>query len=246
MVKESPWFSYNIRLQNTERLSAIAGVHRTVPVTAVILVLLEQTSNIGVEISMKLRFTIAIAIVLSCTLLLPFTALAQSDSQQDDVAEAARKAREKKTAHAKKVVTDDDDSGIKSKTSFPELKTDGATNNDEIVARVKEFKSTHTPQETEAAVRAWFEQHTEKITQLLQDVRNIAERAVRREDTSDDGQASSAQMHAAEQDSARVRDEVANARRIQSELKSVLSSLKQLSLEYDLKVPDLKIDGVTF
>jgi len=196
------------------------------------------------ETLMKLHFPIAIAFLLFCIPQLPLTAFAQSDMQQDDVAEAARKAREKKVVHAKKVVTDDDDGGIKSKTAFPELKTDGATNSDEIVAKVKEFKSTHTPEETEDRVRAWFEEHTEKITQLLQDVRNIAERAVRREGSSEDGEVSSAQMHAVEQDSARIREEMANARRIQSELKTVLASLKQLSLEYDLKLPDLKLDGV--
>jgi hypothetical protein len=193
---------------------------------------------------MKLRF--AIILLVSCIFLLPFAAFAQSDAQQDDVAEAARKAREKKATHARKVVTDDDDNIIKTKVAFPELKTEGATNNDEIVAKVKEFKATHTPQETEAAVRAWFEQHSGKITQLVQDVTDIAERLAHKTDDARDGEVSSAQMHAVGQDATRIREELASARRIRSDLKTILSSLKQLSLEYDLKIPEIKIEGKDF
>jgi hypothetical protein len=196
------------------------------------------------EMFMKLRF--AIVLLLSWTFLLPFAAFAQSDAQQDDVAEAARKAREKKSPHAKKIVTDDDDTGVRTKVAFPELKTEGAANSDEIVAKVQEFKATHTPQETEAAVRAWFEQHSGKITQLLQDITNIAERLAHKTDDGDDGEVSSAQMHAVGQDATRIRDELASARRIRSDLKTFLTSLKQLSLEYDLKIPEIKIDGKDF
>lgn len=199
-----------------------------------------------VEKSMKLRVSIASIFLSCCILLPPMTVFAQSDTQQEDLAEAARKAREKKGARAKKVITDDEDGGIKKKTVFPELKTEGNNNRDEVVAKIKEFKSTHTPAETETAVREWFDQHTGKITQLIQDITNIAERIARRTDTSEDGEVSSAQAHAWEQDSARIRDELANARRIRSELRTILSSLKQLSLEYDLKIPEIKIDGKDF
>lgn len=193
---------------------------------------------------MKLR--LAILFVLFSILLLPSASFAQDDTQQDDVAAAARKAREKKATHAKKVVTDDDDSGIKTKVAFPELKTEGPANSDEIVAKVKEFKAAHTPQETEAAVRGWFDQHAGKITQLVQDVTDIAERLARKTDDSEDGDVSSAQMHAVGQDAARIREELASARRIRSDLKTILTSLKQLSLEYDLKIPEIKIDGKDF
>jgi hypothetical protein len=200
--------------------------------------------TIYMVIFMKLRF--AIIFLLSSIFLLPLAAFAQTDAQQDDVAEAARKAREKKTARAKKIVTDDDDNGIKTKVAFPELKTEGAANSDEIVAKVKEFKAAHTPQETEAAVRAWFEQHSGKITQLLQDVTDIAERLAHKTDDDGDGEVSSAQMHAVGQDATRIREELASARRIRSDLKTILTSLKQLSLEYDLKIPEIKIDGKDF
>src|ERR1700719_1825379 len=61
------------------------------------------------------------------------------------LAAAARSAKEK-SAHAKKVFTDEDMEA--SAGPLPRLKMDGAENADEIVRAIAAFKATHTPPQT--------------------------------------------------------------------------------------------------
>ena len=104
---------------------------------------------------------------------------AQSDScsaQQDppaaadpapSLAAAARDSKAQKSVHAKKVFTDEDMEATAG--PIPRLKMDGAENADEVVAAISRYKTDHTPEETEKAVRIWYERYDEMLAAAIQD-----------------------------------------------------------------------------
>ena len=88
-----------------------------------------------------------------------------SSDTSNSLAAAARKAKAANPAHAKKVFTDDDmevQAG-----PFPRLKMDGAGNDDEILAAISKYKLTHTPQQTEEAVRSWFDRYDQELAAAM-------------------------------------------------------------------------------
>lgn len=74
---------------------------------------------------------------------------------QPSLADFARKNREQKRVKAKTVFTND--SINTARGPIPELRTDATDNSSDIVAAISRFKDAHTPQETEAAVKEWFD-----------------------------------------------------------------------------------------
>jgi hypothetical protein len=79
---------------------------------------------------------------------------------------AARKAKTQNTTHAKKVFTDEDmelQAG-----PLPRLKMDGAENADDVTAAIAKYKVTHTPQETEDVVRAWYDRYDSELAAAIQ------------------------------------------------------------------------------
>ena len=87
------------------------------------------------------------------------------------LAAAARNGKDK-TAHAKKVFTDDDmevNAG-----PLPRLKMDGPENGDEIVTAIKKYKETHTPEQTEQAIRTWYDRYDEMLVATIQENRDMA------------------------------------------------------------------------
>lgn len=50
---------------------------------------------------------------------------------------------------------------------FPRLKMDGAGNDDEILAAISKYKLTHTPQQTEDAVRSWFDRYDQELAAAM-------------------------------------------------------------------------------
>lgn len=87
------------------------------------------------------------------------------------LAAAARNGKEK-TAHAKKVFTDDDlevNAG-----PLPRLKMDGPENGDEIVTAITKYKATHTPEQTEQAIRTWYDRYDEMLVATIQENRDMA------------------------------------------------------------------------
>ncbi len=83
------------------------------------------------------------------------------------IAAAARDAKAQKTAHAKKVITDEDMEATAG--PLPRLKMDGAENADEIVKAIAIYKTTHTPAETEQAVHIWYDRYDEMLASAIQD-----------------------------------------------------------------------------
>jgi len=83
------------------------------------------------------------------------------------LADIARNSKAQKAVHAKKVLTDEDMEATAG--PLPRLKMDGAENADDIVAAISAYKSKHTPEETERAVRIWYERYDEMLAAAIQD-----------------------------------------------------------------------------
>jgi hypothetical protein len=67
---------------------------------------------------------------------------------------------------AKKVITEDDMDAAAN--ILPRLRMDGAENADEIIAAIGEYKASHSPEQTEEVVRAWYERYDEDLAAAIQ------------------------------------------------------------------------------
>jgi hypothetical protein len=90
--------------------------------------------------------------------------------QSSSVAAAARTSK-KPAAHAKRVI-DDDDLELH-KSPIPRLSLEGTDNVAEIVAAVKKYKESHTPQQTEEAFRDWFSETNDVLTAAIRESSNL-------------------------------------------------------------------------
>jgi len=89
-----------------------------------------------------------------------------SSDTGSSLAAAARKAKAQNPTHAKKVFTDEDmelQAG-----PLPRLKMDGAENADDVTAAIAKYKLSHTPQETEDVVRAWYDRYDSELAAAIQ------------------------------------------------------------------------------
>jgi hypothetical protein len=93
-----------------------------------------------------------------------------SGDQNTSVAAAARTSK-KPVAHAKRVI-DDDDLELH-KSPIPRLSLEGSDNTLEIVAAVKKYKESHTPQQTEEAFRDWFSETNDMLTAAIRESSNL-------------------------------------------------------------------------
>jgi hypothetical protein len=59
---------------------------------------------------------------------------------------------------------------------IPEIRTDGSDNSDEIVKAIDTFRISHTPEQTEQALRTWFERHDSAMVRLFELNRGIDDR----------------------------------------------------------------------
>src|SRR5579862_748565 len=82
-------------------------------------------------------------------------------------AQAARDKKSQKTAHSKKVITDEDMDA--SAGPLPRLKMDGAENGDEVVAAITSFRMTHTAEQTENAVRTWYDRYDQMLAAAIKE-----------------------------------------------------------------------------
>jgi len=98
-------------------------------------------------------------------------AFAQSAPAADQSASVAAAARKKPAAHAKRVI-DDDDLELH-KSPIPRLSLEGTENTAEIVAAVKKYKESHTPPQTEAAFRDWFDETNDMLTAAIRESSNL-------------------------------------------------------------------------
>jgi hypothetical protein len=168
-----------------------------------------------------------------------------SSDTSNSLAAAARKAKATVPAHAKKVFTDDD---MEAQAGpFPRMKMDGADNDDEILAAISKYKLTHTPQQTEEAVRSWFDRYDQELAAAMKstsdtvslrnaNLTNGYQLCQQVQDYEDYAHCQSRQM--AEQRGAQHdRNEITNnnnvVMRIQHSFTKIRMSLNQSGLRYD-------------
>lgn len=92
---------------------------------------------------------------------------ASADPAPPSLAAAARDAKAQKSVHAKKVFTDEDVE--ETSGPLPRLKMEGPDNTDEIIKAIAKYKTTHTPEQTEQAVRAWYDRYDQMLAAAIQD-----------------------------------------------------------------------------
>lgn len=83
------------------------------------------------------------------------------------LADTVRGSKAQKSAHAKRVITDEDMDATAG--PLPRLKMDGAENADEVVKAIALYKTTHTPEQTEQAVHIWYDRYDEMLAAAIQD-----------------------------------------------------------------------------
>jgi hypothetical protein len=82
----------------------------------------------------------------------------------------ARNSKKDTTTKAKKVITEDNMNAM----PLPQLRMDGPENGDEVIAAIGEYKASHTPEETEAAVRAWYERYDEELAAAIRQNQTVS------------------------------------------------------------------------
>jgi hypothetical protein len=60
---------------------------------------------------------------------------------------------------------------------LPRLKMDGAENADDVVAAITTYKTSHTPEQTEQAVRTWYDRYDQILAAAIQS--NLYTKAIR-------------------------------------------------------------------
>jgi hypothetical protein len=78
----------------------------------------------------------------------------------------ARNSKKTASAHTKKVITEDDMDALAN--VLPRVRMEGAENADEIIAAIGQYKGSHTPDETEAVVQAWYERYDQDLAAAIQ------------------------------------------------------------------------------
>lgn len=92
--------------------------------------------------------------------------------KEEPLGTVARNSKKQTTSRAKKVITEDDMDAIAN--ALPRIRTEGAENSDEIIAAIGEYKASHTPEETEAAVQAWFERYDQDLAAAIQQNQTVS------------------------------------------------------------------------
>lgn len=96
---------------------------------------------------------------------------ASSADTQGSIAAAAKSSKASKANHAKKVFTDED---MEATTGpLPPLRMEGAENADQIVAAIAKYKTTHTPEQTEQAIRIWYDRYDEMLQAAIQEDQDL-------------------------------------------------------------------------
>jgi hypothetical protein len=95
------------------------------------------------------------------------TPIQDSTDSDNSLASAAKNTKAQKAAHAKKVFTDEDMEATAG--PLPRLKMEGAENADEVVAAISKYKLTHTPEETEQAIRIWYDRYDQMLAAAIQE-----------------------------------------------------------------------------
>jgi hypothetical protein len=95
-----------------------------------------------------------------------------STGTEQPLGTVVRNSKKPTSAKAKKVITEDDMNAIAN--ALPRIRTEGAENTDEIIAAIGQYKASHTPEETEAAVQAWFERYDQDLAAAIQQNQTVS------------------------------------------------------------------------
>jgi hypothetical protein len=95
---------------------------------------------------------------------------APAADQNASVAGAARTSK-RPTVHAKHVI-DDDDLELH-RGPIPRLNLEGIDNVGEIVAAIKKYRESHTPQQTEQVVHDWYGEGNDVLTAAIHESSNL-------------------------------------------------------------------------
>jgi hypothetical protein len=95
-----------------------------------------------------------------------------STGTEQPLGTVVRNSKKPTSAKAKKVITEDDMNAIAN--ALPRIRTEGAENADEIIAAIGQYKASHTPEETEAAVQAWFERYDQDLAAAIQQNQTVS------------------------------------------------------------------------
>ncbi len=130
------------------------------------------------ENSLHQRRLLGISLLVGCSALAlaqsqaaPAPPPAQGSATASPLAAAASNAKAQKTGRAKKIFTDDDMEA--NAGPLPRMKMDGPENGDEIVAAITKYKETHTPEQTEQAIRTWYDRYDEMLVATIQENRDM-------------------------------------------------------------------------
>jgi hypothetical protein len=173
---------------------------------------------------------------------LPPSSIQSAPGSDDSLAAVARRAKSNKSAVAKKVITDDD---IKATIGpLPRLKMKEAENGEAVIAAITSYKQNHSAEQTEEAVRRWFDEYDKDLEKAIQS--NIEIKAVRGANVrnayvlceNDQDYYECQKRRVAETDGARY-DQAEIARnsewivRLQHSLMNIKNRLPQIGLHYD-------------
>ena len=89
-----------------------------------------------------------------------------STGAEQPLGTVARNSKQQTSVRAKKVITEDDMDALAN--ALPRLRMEGAENADEIIAAIGQYKASHTPEETEAVVQAWYERYDQDLAAAIQ------------------------------------------------------------------------------
>jgi len=81
-----------------------------------------------------------------------------------------RNSKKETSSKAKKVITEDNMNAM----PLPPLRMDGPENGDEVIAAIADYKNSHTPEETDAAVRAWYERYDADLAAAIQQNKTVS------------------------------------------------------------------------
>jgi hypothetical protein len=167
-------------------------------------------------------------------------AVAPAADQSASVAAAARSSK-KPAVHAKKIV-DDDDMALHH-GPIPRLIIEGSDNTAEIIAAIKRYKESHTPQQTEKALHDWFDETNDMLTVTQREsskLRDLRESNVNNsnelcQDSGDWQQCQRlvvAEARGARSDKNSMNNDFAVGSRIQQAFRNIYNSLTEMGVNY--------------
>ena len=98
-----------------------------------------------------------------------------SPESEDPLGTVSRRAKAQKDVHSKKIITDDD---LQSSLGpLPRLKMNEAENGEDVLIAITKYKQTHSPEQTETAVRRWYDEYDKELADAIKD--NLEIKALR-------------------------------------------------------------------